>query len=133
MYQPLSPSVPVTDGVITGAVVSILTVSVAVWSLPALSRIEQLMACTPSPETLALQGDEVPLTESALPLSVHVGAPARPLPPSLAEIESAFQDRHERNVTLRRSTVNMDGNARPLPSYGRHPVVSTSILTPAPS
>jgi hypothetical protein len=91
-YQLLLPSVPVTVGVITGALVSILTSSLADSLLPALSDAEQLTLCVPGPETLALYGELAPLTGSAPPLSVQTGGPARRLRASLAVMESETGD-----------------------------------------
>lgn len=71
-----------------GAVLSIVTVSPALFGLPATSLTEQLTAWVPSPETVALYGDDDPRTASVAPLSVQLGALARPLPPSLAAIAS---------------------------------------------
>ena len=91
-YIGVVPAVPFGEVVgprslIVGALVSMLTVSVALFRMPALSLTEQLMVWEPSPETLAVQ---VPAVEPAVSVrevapSVQVGAPARPEPESLAE------------------------------------------------
>src|SRR5215212_2520278 len=80
--------VGVTPQLVEGAVVSILTVSVSgPLELSNMSLTEQFMLWVPSPETGAVQ---VPSVEPAVSVrevvpSVQVGAPARPLPESLAE------------------------------------------------
>src|SRR5215211_3196422 len=69
-----------------GSVVSILTVSLALFELSALSLTEQLMLWVPSPETLAVQLPAVPAESVRLVVpSLQVGAPFRPEPESLAE------------------------------------------------
>src|SRR5205823_7352292 len=85
-YQPARFGLEVGPRLLSaGAVVSILTVSEAVWLLVALSETEQSTAWVPSPETLVVQLPEPPVRISELAvLSVQLGAPLRPEPPSLA-------------------------------------------------
>src|SRR6266481_7351833 len=80
LYQPAPFGLEVgPESLITGAVVSILTVSEADWLLVALSETEQSTACVPSPETLVVQLPERPATRisAVLVLSVQLGAPSR--------------------------------------------------------
>ena len=69
-----------------GAVVSSLTVSFAALGLLALSETEQEMLWVPSPETGVVQVPLPPVRVRLVVPSVQLGAPARPLPESLALI-----------------------------------------------
>src|SRR5205823_5665705 len=87
LYQPAPfGSVVGPESLITGAVVSTLTVSEAVSLLVVLSETEQLPACVVSAKTLVVQVPETPATSvsEVVVLSVQLGAPARPEPASLA-------------------------------------------------
>src|SRR3954447_11882048 len=84
LFQPSAFGAGVRIAEIVGGVVSILTVSFAVWPLEALSETEQWTAWMPSPETETCQGLDVPVTVAGEPSTVQVGAPSRAEPESLA-------------------------------------------------
>jgi hypothetical protein len=84
VFQPFDPSaVWVTE--IDGLTVSILTESVAVLLLPALSDTEHDTACVPWPETETVYEPAEPDTVTGLLSTVQVGVPASPLVASDAE------------------------------------------------